>query len=195
MQYTVRAFVEGKDVILDEMCRVFSSMERKTYNLLRDGVGAGAIKGILRERYRVPNARWIQSAINQARAVMESQEAGIQYNIEMCSEKVRNMREKMKNLSNPLKIEGCGLKIARYESKGKELREQLRESSYPRAVFGSRKLFHQMSIASGERSEGSRKSGGSRGRTTFSPSGRRIREGMLTQGCPTTNQEICFSSK
>ncbi len=153
MQYTVRAFVEGKDVILDEMCRVFSSMERTAYNLLREGEGAGAIKGILRERYCVCNARWIQSAINQARAVMESQEKGIQYSIEMCSEKVRNMREKVKHLSDPLKVQGCRAKMERYESKMEELRQQLRERSYPRAVFGSRKMFHQMSIAGGERKE------------------------------------------
>ncbi len=128
-------------------------MERTAYNLLREGEGAGAIKGILRERYHVWNARWIQSSINQARAVMESQEEGIQYTIEMCSEKVRNTRKKVKHLSNHLKIEGCGLRIARLESKAKELRKQLRERSYPRAVFGSRKIFHQISIASDERKE------------------------------------------
>ncbi len=153
MQYTVRAFVEGKDVILDEICRGFSSMERTAYNLLREGEGAGATKAALRERYGVKNARWVQSVISQARAVVESQEEGIQHRIEQCGEKARNTREKMKHLSNPLKIEGCGLKIARYQSKAKELRKQLRERSYPRAVFGSRKMLHQMSIASGERKE------------------------------------------
>ncbi len=153
MQYTIRAFVDGKDVRLDEICRVFSSMERAAYNLLREEEAAGAIKRILRERYFVWNARWIQSAINQARAVMESQKEGIQYRIEMCSEKVRNTREKVKHLSNPLKIEGCGLKIAIHEWKAEELRKQLRERSYPRAVFGSRKLFRRMSIAGGERKE------------------------------------------
>ena len=77
MQYTVRAFIEGgQDERLDGICRTFSSMERTAYNVLRDGVGAGAIKATLRERYSVRNARWIQSAINQARAVMASQEGG-----------------------------------------------------------------------------------------------------------------------
>ncbi len=151
LQYTVRAFVEGKDAQLDGICRAFCSMERAAYNLLRDGVGAGGIKGILRERYGVWNARWIQSAINQARAVMESQEEGIQYNIEMCSEKVRNMREKMKHLSNPLKIQGCQAKIAKYRRRIDELKKQVTEKSSPSAVFGSRKLLHKLSIASGER--------------------------------------------
>ncbi len=151
MQYTVRAFVEGQDARLDGVCRTFCSMERAAYNLLREGEGAGAIKGILRERYRVRNARWIQSVMNQASAVMDSQEEGIQYSIEICGEKVRNMREKVKSISDPLRIQGCRAKMEKYESRMKGLRQQLRERSYPRAVFGSRKLLRQLSIASGER--------------------------------------------
>jgi hypothetical protein len=151
MQYTVRAFVEGRDERLDEICRTFSSMERTAYNTLREGVGAGAIKAILRERYGVRNARWCQSAINQARAVTASQEEGIKYRIEQCEEKARNTREKMERLSNTLKIKGRITKIERYESKAMELKKQLKERSYPRAVFGSKKLFHQMSIADGQR--------------------------------------------
>jgi hypothetical protein len=152
MQYTVRAFIEGgQDERLDEICRTFSSMERTAYNLLRAGMDAGTIKAILRERYGVKNARWIQSAINQARAVMASQEEGIKYRIEQCEEKARNTKEKMKRLSNTLKIEGCITKIQRLEKRVKELKEQLKEKSYPMAVFGSRKLFHKMSIAEGQR--------------------------------------------
>jgi hypothetical protein len=126
-------------------------MEKTAYNMLRAGMHAGTIKAILRERYSVRNARWIQSAINQARAMMASQEEGIKYRIEQCEEKVRNTKEKMKRLSNPLKIEGCVTKIQRLEKRAKELKEQLREKSYPRAVFGSRKLFHKMSIADGQK--------------------------------------------
>jgi IS605 OrfB family transposase len=126
-------------------------MERTAYNMLRAGMDAGAIKAILRERYSVKNARWCQSAINQGRAVMASQEQGIKYRIEQCEEKARNTREKMERLSNTLKIEGCRRKMQKYESKACELKEQLRERSYPSAAFGSKKLFHQMSIADGQR--------------------------------------------
>ncbi len=151
MQYTVRAFIEGRDAWLDGVCRTFSSMERSAYNLLREDADAGAIKATLRERYGVRNARWIQSVINQASAVTESQEEGIQFRIEMCSEKVRNTREKAKHLSNPLKIQGCQAKIAKYRRRIDELKRQVAEKSYPRAVFGSRKLLHKLSMASGER--------------------------------------------
>lgn len=151
MQYTVRAFFEGVDERLDGVCGTFCSMERTAYNLLKEGADASAVKAILRERHDVRNARWIQSVMNQARAVMDSQEEGIQYSIEMCSEKVRNMREKVKHLSDPLRIQGCQAKMEKYESKRKGLRQQLREKSYPRAVFGSRKLLRQLSIASGDR--------------------------------------------
>jgi hypothetical protein len=126
-------------------------MERTAYNMLRKGNGAGTTKTILRERYSIRNARWIQSSINQAKAVMNSQEEGIKYRIEQCEEKVRNTKEKMKRLSNTLKIEGCITKIQRLEKRVKELKKQLKEKSYPRAVFGSKKLFHKMSIAKGQR--------------------------------------------
>ena len=76
MHYAVRAYVEGRDQMLDEMCRVFSSMERTAYNFLEDDAKDGMVKAVLRERYGVENARWCQSAINQARGVMGSQEDG-----------------------------------------------------------------------------------------------------------------------
>jgi hypothetical protein len=60
----------------------------------------------------------------------------------------------MKRLSSTLKIEGCVTKIQRLEKRAKELKKQLKEKSYPSAVFGSKKLFHQMSIAKGQRRDG-----------------------------------------
>ncbi|MDG7018277.1 MAG: hypothetical protein JRN73_08000 [Nitrososphaerota archaeon] len=99
MQYTLRAFVEGRDQRLDAICRTFCSMERTAYNLLREGMSAGAVKATLRERYGVKNARWCQSAMNQARAVIASQEEGIGYRIEQFREKTRNMKEKLERLS------------------------------------------------------------------------------------------------
>ncbi len=153
MRYTVRAFAEGRHDILDEMCRTFCSMERTAYNLLREDAGAGAVKATLRERYGIMNARWVQSAMNQAAAVMESQERGIQYRIEQCREKARNAREKLKRLSNPLKIQGCQTRMEKYESRMKILRQQLAEKSYPMATFGSGRLLRQMSTAGGKRKE------------------------------------------
>jgi len=82
---------------------------------------------------------------------MRSQEEGIQHRIEMCSEKVRNTRLKMKHLSNSLRTQGCQAKIAKYRRRIDELNKQVTEKSYPRAIFGSRKLLHQLSIARGDR--------------------------------------------
>ncbi|MDG7012772.1 MAG: hypothetical protein JRN11_04460 [Nitrososphaerota archaeon] len=151
MQYTVRAFIEGRDARLDETCRTFCSMERTAYSLLREGAGAGSTKATLRSRYGVWNARWCQSAINQARAVMASQEEGIGYRVEQCREKARNTKEKTERLSSPLKVEVCRRKMEWYESRAEELRGQLLYRSYPRAVFGSAKLLNQLSIAEGQR--------------------------------------------
>jgi hypothetical protein len=65
MQYTIRAFIEGKNKKLDEICRIFCSMERTAYNMLRSDIDVATIKATLRERCGMKNARWIQSSINQ----------------------------------------------------------------------------------------------------------------------------------
>jgi IS605 OrfB family transposase len=128
-------------------------MERTAYNLLREGTDAASVKATVRARYGVKNARWIQSGINQAEAVVASQEEGISRRIEMFEEKVRNTKEKMDRLSNQLKIQGCERKVARLRTRINELKAQLTDGSYPKAVFGSKKLHHQLSIARGERRE------------------------------------------
>jgi IS605 OrfB family transposase len=128
-------------------------MERTAYNLLRGWEDAASVKATLRARYGVKNARWIQSAINQAKAVTASQEEGIIYRVDLYEEKVKNTREKIKRLSNPLKVQGCEKKVGRLQTRLDELKAQLRDGSYPKAVFGSRKLHHQLSIARGERRE------------------------------------------
>ena len=151
VQYTVRAFMVGRDERLDGACRTFCSMERTAYGLLRDGIGPAHIRATLRARYGVRNARWIQSAINQGKAVMASQEEGIAYRIEMYEGKIKNTREKMRRLSNPVKVQGCEGKVKRLQARLDELKAQLADRSYPRAVFGSRKLHHQLSAAHGER--------------------------------------------
>ena len=153
MYYTIRGFVKGRDPQVDEICRIFCSMERSAYNLLREGEGrkAGSVKGVLRGRYGVTNARWIQSALNQAKAVTASQEEGIAYRIEMYEQKVENTMEKLKHLSNPMKVQGCVRKVAKVQARLHELKAQLVDRSYPKAIFGSRKLHHQLSTARGDR--------------------------------------------
>lgn len=150
-KYTIRAFVRGKDGRLEGICRVFSSMERSAYNLLREGANSSLATALLRERYAIRNARWVQSAINQAGAVLKSQEEGLLYRIEMYQERIRNSKESMKRLSHLLEIQGYKARIAKLQSRVEELKEQLRRRSYPSAVFGSRKLLHKLSIAKGER--------------------------------------------
>lgn len=126
-------------------------MERVAYNLFLEGAGEGAIKAILRERYCIGNARWIQAAMNQGRAVMSSQGASMKYRVEMYEEKVRNTRESMNKLSKPLEIRGCEAKVTKLQSRIDELRSQITRKSYPRAVFGSRNFLHRLSIANGKR--------------------------------------------
>jgi hypothetical protein len=60
MQYTDRAFGEGQDASLDDICEIFSSTGRTAYNMLRVGMDAGVINAILREISTVKYARQIQ---------------------------------------------------------------------------------------------------------------------------------------
>jgi hypothetical protein len=144
VQYTVRAYIEGEDSRLDEVCRVFCSMERSSYNLLREGASFSDVRTTLRERYSVKNTRWIQSAVNQARAVMSAQEKQIGYRLEMYNEKMKNTRKKMKNLNDLLRLRKCQRKIHRLQSMVNDLREELRNGSYPMAIFGSKKLMRRL---------------------------------------------------
>ena len=146
MQYTIRAFVSGRDERIEGICRAFPSMERTAYNLLRDDAGETAVVRVLQERYGVTNWKWSESAINQAKSILKSQEEVLKYTIELYEEKISNTKEKIKHISNTLKIQGCKAKIAKLKSKINELREQLRNRSYPRAVFGSSDLLRKLRI-------------------------------------------------
>ena len=128
-------------------------MERTAYNHLREGESPRAIKAFMRERYGVTNARWVQSAISQARSVMESQKETIAYRIEMYEAKIKNTTEKARRLSNPTKAKGCDAKLTRLQTRLGDLKAQLVDGSYPKAVFGSWKLHHKLSNAHGERRE------------------------------------------
>lgn len=149
MKYTIRVFVAGRDRRLDEICRTFSSMERTAYNLLMEGTNNIATKATLRERYGIRNARWIQSATNQSRAVMVSQEEGVKFRIEMYREKVRNADERTKRIANPLKVDGLKAKARRLQLRVHELERQLENGSFPGAVFGSKDLLRRLRLSSG----------------------------------------------
>ncbi len=81
---------------------------------------------------------------------MEAQEEGIRFRIEQFKEKARDIKEKMKRLSNPLKVRGCEAKLLHLKARIDELELQLKERSYPSMTFGSSKLLHKLSIARGE---------------------------------------------
>ncbi len=49
---------------MDENCRVRSSMKRSAYHFLREGANSSLVEALLRERYAIGNARWVESAIN-----------------------------------------------------------------------------------------------------------------------------------
>lgn len=151
MQYSIRAFLEGHDEKLDRICKVFCSMERTAYNLLREGKRPAEAKSIIRGRYGVTNARWSKSAINQASAKILAEKGEITYLIRLYKEKAKNNKTKMRQISNPMKLKGCETKILNHESRIGELTQQLRRGTYPRAVFGSRELQHRLSNTSVQR--------------------------------------------
>ncbi len=78
---------------------------------------------------------------------------GIKYKIDQCLKKVQNTKEKIQHLSNELRISGCQAKVNRLEKRVDELKQQLKDGSYPRAVFGSSDLLRRLSIANGQKRE------------------------------------------
>jgi hypothetical protein len=151
--YTVRASIRGADERLDEALRTYSSMERTVYNLLREEMTTPGIKAVVRRRYGVVNARWIQSAIYKAGGVVASQRAVIAYMLESCRDSLKNTKQKLRWLSNPLKIDGCQRKVARLQKRIDELERELQDGSFPSVVYGSKKLLSRLSRAHGENRE------------------------------------------
>ena len=153
MYYTVRASIRGRDERLDEALRTYSSMERTVYNLLREGQTTPGIKAAVRRRHGVANARWIQSAVFKAGGVVASQRAVIEYMLESCRDSLKNTKQKLRWLSNPLTVDGCQRKVARLQKRIDELERELQDGSFPRVVYGSKKLLTRLSRAHGETRE------------------------------------------
>jgi len=146
MKFTVRALVEplGNEVRLDLICRTFSSMVRTTYNQLRQGRRTDEIVKLLQTRY-VENWRWCQWAILQAQATISSQRELLPLYVEMYAEKICRVRIKMERTADPLKKRGYLARIHKLERKKIEVEKHINAGTVPPAVFGSRKLFKNLS--------------------------------------------------
>ncbi len=122
-------------------------MKRTAYNLLRDGKRVPEIKTVIRTRYGVMNAVWAQSAVIEARGIVRYQAAVLSYMIRLCEQKISGIRRKARHLHDPVKLHGCDLKLARLGARLAELRKQETDGSFPRVVFGKKRLLHQLAIA------------------------------------------------
>jgi len=155
LQYTVRALIEprGYEPKLDVICRVFSSVVRTAYNRLLDGKCSKEIVRLLQTRYGVPNWRWCQWAIAQARGVIESQREPLPLYVEMYEEKIARVRRRIERVADPLKKAGYEARIKKLERKKVEIKKHIAPGTVPRAVFGSRKLLEELSKGKGSREE------------------------------------------
>ena len=155
MQYTVRALIEpeGNEAKLDSICRTFSSMVRTAYNRLLEEKRSNEIVRLLQARYGVENWRWCQWAIAQARGVVKSQRELLPLYVEMYAQKIAKVERKMDRVASPLKKAGYRARIEKLERKKSEVERHIAARTVPPAMFGSRKLFKELSKGKGSREE------------------------------------------
>jgi len=152
MQYTVRALVEPlkNGARLDAICRTFSSMVRTAYNRLLEGKRKTEIVRLLQARYSVENWRWCQWAIVQAQAVIKSQKELLPLYVDMYEEKIAHVRRRIDRVADPLKKAGFKSRIAKLERLKAGVEMHIAAGTFPRAVFGSRKLLEELAKGRGD---------------------------------------------
>ncbi len=155
LQYAVRALINpsGNEASLNTICRTFSSMVRTTYNRLIKGKKTGEIVRLLQARHGIENWRWCQWAIKQAQSVIQSQRELLPLYVEMYDEKLARVKRRMNRVADPLKRRGYKARIEKLERKRVAMEKHLVARTVPRAVFGSRKLFEELSKGKGSRKE------------------------------------------
>jgi len=155
MKFTIRALVEplGNEARLDLISRTFSSMVRTAYNQLRKDRQTDEVVKLLQTRYGIENWRWCQWAILQAQATINSQRELLPIYVEMYAEKIARVRRKMERTADPLKKKGYLARIRKLERRKAQVEKHIDAGTVPPAVFGSRKLFEDLSTHKGSREE------------------------------------------
>ncbi len=135
---------EGELMKLNTLSRIFPSMIRFAYNRLLEGCREYEVVERLYELF-MPNARWCQWAIKEAKALMEAQKELLPLYIEDLKWRIDRARKRPMKAEDPLKKKGITRRIEKLERKLKELEEHKKNKTLPKIVFGRKKTLKKMS--------------------------------------------------
>jgi hypothetical protein len=138
LQFTVRCDA-GHDPRLDEVCRVFPSMTRTSYNRLLEDKTQREIELGLLERYGVRNLLWRRNAIIQAKSIIESQRKLLPLYVEKLEWKIQRVKKKLERTRNPLKRHGYKARIQKLERRKARFEAHIKDGTLPKVVFGGRR--------------------------------------------------------
>ena len=118
--------------------RIFQAAKRSAYQALRRGEEPGDIVKALYQRF-FPNARWCQWAVEDARAVMESQGEQVRMHVSDLKAKIQKSEEKLERTKDSLRRQGIGARLMKLRSKLSYWQGFLDRGEVPPAVFGGKK--------------------------------------------------------
>ena len=146
MQYTVRGKLlpsEDEAILLDTLCRVFMSMVRFAYKRLLQGLDSYEVTRILYDVF-IPNARWCQWAVEEAKALKEAMEELLPVLVEEYNRKIELINKKIEKQGHPLKEKGLERKLRKFERRKAKLEKHIENGTLPSVVFGSKRLFKKL---------------------------------------------------
>ncbi|MFQ6121152.1 MAG: hypothetical protein ACE5KE_14850, partial [Methanosarcinales archaeon] len=147
MQITVRSYLELEPKgVLDNLMRVYSSAKRYAYNrLLENQKTKNEIKKEIQYKFNL-NARYAYAAIEDAKAVINSQKKLLPIYVKDLESKINKSNKKLKNIKNlePIKIKGIKNRINKLTKKKQEYKDHLKNNTLPKMVFGGKQAFKDL---------------------------------------------------
>lgn len=116
----------------------FQAAKRTAYQALRRGKEAGEIVKELYIKF-FPNARWCQWAVEDARAVIDSQKEQLKMHVADLEAKIERSEEKLERTKDKLHRQGILVRIAKLRGKLDYWKGFLERDEVPAAVFGGKK--------------------------------------------------------
>ena len=132
---------EEDRVKIDDLMRRFQSAKRTAFKrLVKGAIEEKEIQKELAEKF-ILNSKYVESAILDAKAIIDSQRELLPYYIENYEGKIRKSKKKLEKCRSELKRKGILSRIKKYEEKRDLLKQHLENRTVPKVVFGKRSNF------------------------------------------------------
>ena len=132
---------EEDRVKIDDLMRRLQSAKRTAFKRLLEVTSSEKeIRKELSEKF-ILNSKYVDSAIIDAKAIIDSQRELLPYYIENYEGKIRKSKKKLQKCRSELKRKGIQARIKKYEEKRDLLKQHLENGATPRVVFGRRGNF------------------------------------------------------